>query len=129
MANGTGRAPSAGPPGWPPGVPPPGAPGWQRAATAWLLDHCPADFRAYDAWRRHPVALAWVATWHIEAQLTAMREAYRRARVDLGEVIPERALPQVMEHLAAEGLRLRAAARAAELLHEALQGKEFVPRL
>ena len=100
----------AGPPGWPRGVPPPDAPGWERAATAWLLDQCPADFRAYDAWRRHPRALAWVATWHVQAQLDAMRQAYRRVRVDLGDELSERALPQVMEHLAALGLRSLTAA-------------------
>lgn len=118
-----------GPPGWPRGVPPPDAPGWERAATSWLLDQCPADFRAYDAWRRHPRALAWVAVWHVNAQLDAMREAYRRVRVELGDDLSERALPQVMEHLAAEGLRLRATARSVELVHEAMQGKRYVPRL
>ena len=87
---------NTGPPGWPRGVPPPGAPGWQEAATQWLLDQCPSDFRAYDAWRRHPVALAWVATWHVDAQLGAMRESYRRIRVDLADELPPRAVPQVM---------------------------------
>ena len=118
-----------GPPGWPRGVPPPGAPGWEQAATQWLLDQCPSDFRAYDAWRRHPVALAWVATWHVDAQLNAMRESYRRIRVDLADELPPRAVPQVMEHLSAEGLRLRATARAVRLVHEAMRGKTFVPRL
>lgn len=119
----------AGPPGWPRGVPPPGAHGWQEAATNWLLDQCPADFRAYDAWRRHPVALAWVATWHVDAQLRAMRESYRRIRVELADELPPRAIPQVMEHLSAEGLRLRAAAMGVKLVHEAMRGKTFVPRL
>lgn len=119
----------AGPPGWPRGVPPPDVPGWQEAATSWLLDQCPPDFRAYDAWRRHPVALAWVATWHVDAQLTAMREAYRRIRVDLADELPPRAFGQVMEHLAQEGLRMRANAKAVGLVHEAMRGKKFVPRL
>lgn len=119
----------SGPPGWPDRVPPPGAPGWEEAATNWLFDQCPADFRSYDAWRRHPLALAWVATWHVDAQLDAMREAYRRIRVDLGGELPPRAFGQVMEHLSAEGLRLRATARAVRLVHEAMRGKTFVPRL
>lgn len=117
------------PPGWPPGVPPPRAAGWERSATSWLLDHCPADFRAYDAWQRHPVALAWVAGHHIDAQLRAMRECYRRARVELGEQLPEGAMPQVMEHLAAEGQRLRAADRSARLLQSAIRGVPYIPRL
>ncbi|AKU18995.1 hypothetical protein VV02_16320 [Luteipulveratus mongoliensis] len=110
-------------------MPPPGTPGWERPATAWLLDHCPADFRAYDAWKRHPTALAWIASRHIDAQLGAMRDCYRGARVDLGQYLPEQALPQVMDHLAAEGRRLRAAARSAQLVSEAMQGKTFTPRL
>ena len=44
-------------------------------ATSWLLDHCPPDYRGYAGWRKHPVALAWVATRHIDAQLEAMRGA------------------------------------------------------
>ena len=117
------------PAGWPRSVPPPGAPGWEQAATSWLLDQCPADFRAYDAWRRHPVALAWVATWHVDAQLTAMREAYRRIRVDLADELPPRAFGQVMEHLSVEGLRLRANARAVRLIQDAMRGKTYTPRL
>ncbi|MDE9366816.1 hypothetical protein PZ938_14470 [Luteipulveratus sp. YIM 133132] len=130
MPRGPGAArPAATPPGWPPGVPPPRAPGWERAATSWLLDQCPADFRAYDAWQRHPSALAWVATHHIDAQLRAMRECYRKARVELGEQLPEGAMPAVMDQLAAEGRRLRAAERAAGLVQQALRGTTFVPRL
>jgi len=62
-------------------VPPPESPGWQVPAASWLLDFCPADYRAYAGWRRNPVALAWLATRHIDAQLVAMRQAYREARV------------------------------------------------
>lgn len=120
---------SAAPPGWPHRVPPAGARGWQEAAVSWLLDHCPADYRGYSAWRRHPVALAWVTTRHIDAQLAAMRAAYREARVELGELVPAEALPQVLEALEAEGVRLLAARRSAALLHEALQGKHYTPRL
>lgn len=119
----------SGPPGWPASVPLPQVSGWQEAATSWLFDQCPAEFRAYDAWRKHPLALAWVATWHVDAQLTAMREAYRRIRVDLADDLPPRAFTQVMEHLAVEGLRLRATARSVRLVYDAMQGKTFVPRL
>ena len=57
-------------------------------ATSWLLDHCPADYRGYEGWRKHPVALAWITTRHIEAQLEAKRSAYRDVRVDLGDLVP-----------------------------------------
>lgn len=117
------------PPGWPAAVPPPQAPGWQVPAVSWLLDHCPPDYRAYAAWRRHPVALAWVAGRHIDAQLVAMRQAYRDVRVELGEQLGPEALAAVMADLEAEGVRLLAARRAAGLVLEAMTGTRFVPRL
>jgi hypothetical protein len=98
-------------------------------ATSWLLDHCPPDYRGYAGWRKHPVALAWVATRHIDAQLEAMRGAYRDVRVDLGELVPAEALTEILADLEAEGLRLRAAARSASLLYDALQGRRYIPRL
>jgi len=39
------------------------------------------------------------------------------------------ALTEIMGNLEAEGLRLVAAKRSAALLLEALQGKQFIPRL
>lgn len=117
------------PPGWPRQVLPAGADGWVDSASAWLLDHCPADYRGHAAWRRYPVALAWVTTRHVDAQLEAMRAAYREARVDLGDLVTPEALPELLAALEAEGVRLRAAARAAALIFDALQGKEYVPRL
>ena len=117
------------PPGWPQPVPPPESPGWQVPAVAWLLDHCPSDYRGYAGWRKNPVALAWVAVRHIDAQLEAMRQAYREVRVDLGDLVSTEALSQIQSDLETEGLRLRASARAARLVYDALQGKRYVPRL
>lgn len=117
------------PPGWPPGVPPAGADGWRDRAVSWLLDYCPADYRGYDGWRRHPLALAWIAGMHIDAQVAVMREAYRSARVRLGGELPPEAVAEVMRTMEVEGLRLRAAAHAARLLTDALEGKTWVPRL
>lgn len=117
------------PPGWPLDVPPPETPDWQVPAVSWLLDQCPADYRRYAGWRRHPVALAWVTVRHVDAQLEAMRQAYREARVELGDHLTPEALEQVLADLEAEGVRLRAARRSAELLHEAMQGRRFIPRL
>lgn len=98
-------------------------------AVSWLLDHCPPDYRAYAGWRRHPVALAWVATRHIEAQLEAMRQCYREARVELADLVPTEGLAQILADLENEGVRLLAAKRSAGLLYDALQGKRYVPRL
>jgi hypothetical protein len=120
---------AGGPPGWPPGVPPPGERGWDLRAAAWLLDHCPPDYRMYAAWRRHPVALAWLAVRHLDAQLEAMRAAYREIRVELVDDIGPEGVTQVLADLECEGVRLVAARRAAGLLLDALRGLEFVPRL
>ena len=83
---------------------------------SWLLDHCPSDYRGY-------------AAWHIDAQLEAMRQDYREVRVELGDLVSTEALTEIQSDLEAEGLRLRASARGAQLLYDALQGKRYVPRL
>lgn len=101
-------------------MPPPGVAGWEQAATSWLLDQCPADYRGYDAWRRHPVALGWVTVRHLQAELSAMRGAWRDVRPELGPLLPAGSLGDVLEALTAEGLRLRAALRSAEMMVEAL---------
>ncbi len=117
------------PPGWPREVPPPAVEGWQHRAVAWLLDVCPPDYRRYDAWVHHPVALAWLATRHLDGQVTAMRQAYRDARVELGEHLGPEALSGVLLTLEREGLRLVSARRSAGQLLDALEGKDYVPRL
>jgi hypothetical protein len=58
-----------------------------------------------------------------------MRQAFREVRVDLGELVSTEALAQIQSDLETEGLRLRASARGARLLYEALEGKRYVPRL
>ena len=125
----SGASSVGGPPGWPPGVPPPGERGWDHRASAWLLDHCPPDYRLYPAWRRHPVALAWFTVRHLDAQLDAMRSAYREVRVDLVDDIGPEGVAQVLADLECEGVRLLSARRAAGLLLDALRGLDFVPKL
>lgn len=95
----------------------------------WLLDACPAEFRGYRSWRRHPAALAWLAAYHVQSQVNGLREAWRHARVDLTDVVGERALPGVLTELEREGLRLRELSRAVEMVRDALGGKEFVAKL
>lgn len=95
----------------------------------WLLDQCPPDYRSYAGWRRHPIALAWLACKHLDGQVVAMREAWREARVAIGPHVQADALTQILAQIEAEGIRLMAASRSARLLHEALQGKVFAPRL
>ena len=95
----------------------------------WLLDHCPSEYRQYAAWRRHPLALAWLTRRHLAAQVEAMREGYRGIRVDLGEQIGPEGVHDVLASLELEGARLVAAQRAAGLVYEALDRYSFVPRL
>lgn len=106
------------PAGWPPGVPPSVVPGWEKEAVAWLLDQCPADYRGYAVWRRHPAALAWITVRHLSAQIEGMRQAWRSARPDLGQMLAPESLDGVLGCLGEEGLRLRAALRSAELVLE-----------
>ena len=95
----------------------------------WLIDQCPADYRAYAVWRRHPVALAWVASLHVAAQLDAMRQAFRAVRVELGDDLDPEAVAAARHAIEAEGLRLRAVQRGVGLVLEAMRGEVYVPRL
>lgn len=117
------------PPGWPPQVLPPGVCGWQASAGLWLIDQCPADYRAYAVWRRHPVALAWVASLHVAAQLEAMRQAFRTVRVELADDVDPETVTAARHAIEAEGLRLRATQRGIGLVLEAMRGEVYVPKL
>jgi hypothetical protein len=66
---------------------------------------------------------------HVDGQVVAMREAWREARVAIGPHVPAEALAEILGQIEAEGIRLMASSRSVKLLHEALQGKVFAPRL
>jgi hypothetical protein len=117
------------PPGWPAEVPPPGVPDWEQAAAEWLIDLCPADFRAYPVLRRHPLALAWLAARHVAASRQAMATSLGRARAELGDALEARVVDQVLQALEREQARLMSAARGVDLIEQALRGRRFVPRM
>src|SRR5215469_1198401 len=117
------------PPGWPTGVHPPGSEGFERTAVAWLLDVVPPDYRLHGVLQRHPIALATLARRHLAACVEGARQGYRTARTELGDVLPVSGLDAVLAAYRSEGSRLVAAARAADLLEQALRGKEFTPPL
>lgn len=117
------------PPGWPPGVHPPGSADFERTAVAWLLDVVPADYRLYGVLRRYPLALAAMATHHADACVAGTREAYRKARTELGDVLPAHGLDAVLAAYRTEGRRLVVTARAVDLVSRALRGEVFAPRL
>lgn len=75
------------------------------------------------------MALAWLTTRHIDAQLTAMRAAYRDIRVELADELAAPTLGEVLADMEREGVRLLAAQRGARLVVEAMRGRRYVPRL
>jgi len=115
------------PPGWPAGVQPPGSDGFERTAVAWLLDVVPPDYRLYGVLRRHPVALATMARYHVEACVEGARRGYRTARTDLDELLPPPGVEAVLAAYSTEGSRLVATARAVDLVGRALRGEVFRP--
>jgi hypothetical protein len=117
------------PTGWPEGVHPPGSPGFEQSAVTWLLDIVPPDYRLHGVLVRHPVALAALARHHLAACVEGARQGYRCARAELGKDLPPSGLAAVLAVYQAEGRRLVATARAAELVSSALRGETFVPQL
>ena len=95
----------------------------------WLLDLCPAEYRAYSVLGRHPQALARLAALHVHAAAEACRRGLATARADLGPTLPPPALDEVLEALEAEQARLIAAGRGVALVEQALSGRRFIPRL
>jgi hypothetical protein len=117
------------PTGWPEGVHPPGSQGFEQTAVNWLLDVVPPDYRLHGVLVRHPVALAALARHHLAACVEGARQGYRCARAELGKDLPPGGLAAVLAAYQAEGRRLVATARAAELVSRALRGETFVPQL
>lgn len=117
------------PPDWPTAVPPPDAPDWQRAAVGWLLDQVPADYRAYEVLRRHPVLLSRLAVEHVEACLAAARAGWRTVRHDLADLVPPEAIAAAVQTYEREGRRLAGLSRQVAAVDEALRGRRWVPRL
>jgi hypothetical protein len=77
----------------------------------------------------HPVALARVVAHHVEAQRAGARAALAGARRELRDAVPPAALEVLLEVLADEEARLRAAELGVALLEQALRGRRFAPRL
>lgn len=117
------------PPGWPEQVRPPGAPDWEATATAFLLDCCPADYRAYAVLRRHPVVLARFAAEFVESQLRASKESLGGIRSQLHEYVAPEVVQSAAEACQEQGAVLIRTRRSIALVEEALRGKVFLRRL
>jgi hypothetical protein len=117
------------PPGWPSEVRPPGTPGWEATAIAYLLDCCPADFRAYRVLRNHPVVLAQFASHFIEGQHDVMQRGLAEVRTSLSEYVEPNVVAAATEAWLEQGARLARTRRSVTLLADALHGRVFVRKL
>ena len=100
-----------------------------RTATAFLLDHCPPDYRAYPVLQRHPVVLARFARGCLDGQLTATRSNLAGVRPDLKDFVDGSVADEVVLALQSEEARLVRASRSALLVEQALRDVRFVPKL
>jgi hypothetical protein len=116
------------PPGWPPEVPPPDAPEWERRAVGWLLDLCPPEYRSYEVLRRWPSVLARFAAQHVLACQEGVRGGLAGVRHGLRDLPPE-VVEEAVAAYETEAARLARAARAVDLVGQALRGVRFAPRL
>lgn len=110
-------------------MPAPGPSDWAERASLWLLDLSPAEYRSYSLLRRYPLLLAWLAERNVSAQLDAARQAYARARAEVGGLVGPEVLTELMGTLEREGARLLAVQREIGLVASALRGEPYVPRL
>lgn len=121
------------PPGWPDRVDPPGASGgtWEQSAARWLFDHVPGRWRNGRngrQYRQHPLMLARDARYLITGQLNGLREAYRRARVELGEYFQPEQIDEQLDMYRQEAARLEALGRQIQLVEDALTSVRWVPK-
>ncbi|MEV0237817.1 hypothetical protein [Nonomuraea sp. NPDC050786] len=103
------------PQGWPPGVPAPGEAGWMTAATTWLVETLPPDYRAHEV-VHNPHVLIWMAACHSEHALAALRAGYRSASVQLKPHLQPHVLSQVLATYQKEGARLKAVAHSIQVV-------------
>ena len=117
------------PPGWPERVRPPGAPDWESTTVAFLLDCCPADYRAYPVLRRHPVVLARFAAEFVESQLRGSDDALGDVRSSLAGLVDPEVVASAVDACHEQRAALVRLRRSVALVEEALRGKVFIRRL
>ena len=117
------------PPGWPTRVRPPGAVDWEASAVAYLLDCCPADFRAYQVLRNHPVVLARFAARFVEGQHRTTQEGLAEIRTSLKDEVPPEVIEEAAQAWLTEDARLARTRRSVELIEQALRGRAFIRKL
>lgn len=108
------------PPGWPDEVALVGEEGWQQQAAEWLLNISPPEYRHFPVMVRNPIALAYLARWHVVGQIKASEQAQAMLRQRITGRISQQAVEQVMSALAEEYPRLLAALAGVDALGTAL---------
>jgi hypothetical protein len=93
------------------------------------LDQCPPEYRGYEVLRRYPIVLARFACHHVEAARAGAREAYARARTELGSGVSPEVLDAALRVLESEGARLNRSIRELMLVEEALRGRRWQQKL
>lgn len=121
------------PTGWPDRVDPPGRHGgtWEQSAAKWLFEQVPGEWRDGRngrQYRQHPLMLARDALYLVNGQLNGLREAYRKARVELADHFQPEQIEEQLEMYAEEGKRLEALHQQVQLVYDALSGVRWVPR-
>jgi hypothetical protein len=117
------------PPGWPAEVLPPQMAEWERSAVAWLFDLCPADYRAHDVLRKHPIVLSRFAAQHVASAVQAARDGLRTVRAELSGLVTPEVIEAAIAAYDREGRRLVAAGKQVEMVTAALRGERWIPRL
>jgi len=117
------------PPGWPDQVRAPGTPDWERTATAYLLDCCPADFRRYPVLRRHPIVLAQFARHFVAGQAQAAQDGLADARIGLQTHVGPAVVEEAAQAWLEQAAQLARTRRAVALIDDALRGRQYVPKL
>lgn len=110
------------PPAWPDGLPPPDADGWQPAASAWLLDQCPPEYRLHEVLRRHPVVLARFTRWHVAAGIDGHQRALGLARAELADQVDPTVVEAAVAVLERERQRLTVLLPQVRAVENALMG-------
>ena len=95
----------------------------------YLLDCCPADFRAYRVLRNHPVVLAQFARHFVEGQGQATQDGLAAARTGLRDFVDASVLEEATQAWLEQAARLARTRRAVALIEEALRGRAFVPKM
>ena len=106
--------------GWPQDLVPVVAPDFLERVIGWLLDRGPADLRTSPL-RSYPLALAYLVEHHLEADVQAIREAYRHARAELGEHVSAAELTVIQQALEAQGALALATRREVALVRQAVE--------